>query len=64
MEFDTENKKELKTAEDARQQAIDWQIWKSNNSMSWEEVSRWSNHFTQTAKKFELTDEFSENGII
>ncbi len=51
-----------KTAEQARDQAIDWS--NSQESMSWGELAEWQDHFTETAAKYNLTDEFKENGII
>lgn len=53
-----------KTAEEARDQAIEWQNNFSNKSMSWEEVIDAQAHFEKTAKKFKLTKEFEENGIL
>lgn len=57
-------KKEVKTADEAEQQAIDWQKWQSEQSMSYGEASEWLAYFETLAKKFNLTDEFKENGII
>ena len=56
--------KNVKTAEEAREQAIDWQNEFSNKSMSWSEVIEAAAHFEKLAKKFGLTKEFQENGII
>ena len=53
-----------KTADEAREQAIDWQSEFSKKSMSWEDVLKAQQHFEKTAKKFGLADEFKENGII
>ena len=52
------------SASEARQQAIDWQAWQSEQSMSYLELAEWQAHFTQQAEKFNLTAEFKENGII
>jgi len=49
---------------EAREQAIVWQEWQSNRSMSWGEVAWWNNYFKKLGKKFGLTEEFKENGII
>lgn len=54
----------VQTAEDARQQAIDWQVWFSERSMSYGELVEWQAHFEVLAEKFDLTDEFKENAII
>lgn len=54
----------LQSEEEARQAAIDWQAWASDQNLSYAELADWQNHFTIVAKKFNLTDEFKENGII
>ncbi len=54
----------IKTAEEARQEAISWQHWFSETSLSYSELSEWQNYFLKLAKKFNLTEEFAENGII
>ena len=56
--------KNIKTKEQARQYAIDYQNWASEVSMSWVEVQFWNERFTELGKKFGLTKEFKENGII
>jgi len=53
-----------KTAEEASQQAMDWQSEFSSKSTSWAEVIKAGDHFRKLAKKFNLTAEFEENGII
>jgi len=58
------NLKNPKTADEAREQAMDWQSEFSNKSTSWEDVIKAANHFEKMAKKFNLTKEFRENGII
>jgi len=54
----------IETADEARQIAIDWQIEASEKSYSYAELAGWSDYFTDMAKKFNLTKEFKENGII
>jgi hypothetical protein len=55
----------IQTAEEARQIAVDWQVWQSEQSMSWGEVAEWEQYFQQLVGKFpELADEFAENGIL
>lgn len=56
--------KECKTREEARDHAIDWQYWQSEQSMSMSELIVWQEHFEKLAQKFLLMDEFKENGII
>jgi hypothetical protein len=54
----------IKNKEEARQLAVDWQNWQSERKMSWGEVAKWGTYFSEVAKKFGLTKEFEENGII
>ncbi|MFA5240426.1 MAG: hypothetical protein WC476_12070 [Phycisphaerae bacterium] len=54
----------IKTPEEARQLAIDWQQWQSKRSMSMKEAAEWAGYFRTLAKKFNLVREFKENGII
>jgi hypothetical protein len=57
---------EPQTEDEARQQAIDWQDWASGEhlQLSYGELANYADHFTETGKKFNLTDEFKENGIL
>lgn len=55
---------EIKTEEEARQTAIDFQEWISNESLSYTELSDFQGYFETLAKKFNLTEEFKENGIL
>lgn len=50
--------------EEAREQAIDFMNWQSAESMSYEEILEWQNYFYHIAKKYDLEDEFYENGVI
>jgi hypothetical protein len=52
------------TQGEARQQAIDWQVWQATQSLSYGQVLEWTLHLQDVAEKFNLTDEFKENGII
>lgn len=55
----------VKSADDARTLAIDWQHWQSGQALSYGELSEWERIFTQLASKYpELKEEFIENGII
>jgi len=56
-------KREIKTEEEARQYAIDWQNWASEQSLFYSELAEWGEVFTGLGKKFDLTEEFIENGI-
>ena len=53
-----------KTADEARQYAISWQMWFSDNSLSYGELVEWQDVFYKLAVKFDLIAEFKENGII
>jgi hypothetical protein len=55
--------KQPKTKEQARDQAIETQTIISNNNFSYYELMFISEHFEKTGKKFDLLDEFKENGI-
>lgn len=57
-------KEDIKTEEEARQKAIDYQHWASEQSLSYSELSEWSSYFENLAQKFDLVEEFKENGII
>ena len=60
----TFKKREINTKEEARQYAIDWQNWSSEVSGSYAECAEWHNIFQTLAEKFDLQEEFKENGII
>lgn len=55
---------EIKTEDEARQYAADWQEWQSNQSLSYGEVAQWQEAFAVLAKRFGLEEEFKENLII
>lgn len=50
--------------EDARVFAINFQEWQSEQNLSYTEIFKWHNVFVELGKKFDLTKEFEENGII
>lgn len=52
------------TEAEARDQAITWQNWSSDQIMSWDELLDWSGYFEKVGARFGLTDEFYENGIL
>lgn len=56
--------KQAKTADEARQHAIDWQTWQSEQNLYMSELIEWQDVFRELAVKFHLTEEFKENGII
>jgi hypothetical protein len=57
-------KRTIKTKEEARQYAMDWQNWVADQDLSWEEISKWESELEDIATEFGLTEEFKENGII
>lgn len=56
--------KNATTSDKARQSAIDWQSYQSMVNLSSYELIRFSQAFQQLAKKFDLEEEFRNNGII
>jgi hypothetical protein len=50
--------------EEAREQAIDFMNLQATENMSYEEILEWQNYFYHIAKKYDLEDEFTENGVI
>lgn len=57
-------KREVKTKEEARQYAIEWQNWVGEQDLSWEEISKMESDLEDLAIEFDLVEEFEENGII
>jgi predicted nucleic acid-binding Zn-ribbon protein len=57
---------QVKTVEEARQLAIEWQNWASDNKMYMSELAEWQQGFEALALNLdvELAEEFKENGII
>lgn len=55
---------QIKTKEQARDYAIDYQRYASYRNLSWGEVIHFQNKLNILAKKFKLVKEFKENGII
>ena len=49
--------------EKARQNAIDWQDFFREASMSYAELAYWQEYFEKLGKKYGLLAEFRENGI-
>jgi len=54
----------IATAWQARDAAIHWQHNIADQPMSWSEVAEWGEFFAQLGERFDLTDEFRENGVI
>jgi len=54
----------IKTKGQARQYGIDYQKWASEKDLSYGEVIHFQNKLSTLAEKFNLVEEFKENGII
>lgn len=50
--------------EKAREKAIEWQLNFDSNNYTWSELADYQNYFENLAKRYGLTKEFKENGII
>jgi hypothetical protein len=49
---------------EAREQAVEWQAWQANESLSYDEVLEWQAYFESIAREYDLIEEFKENGIL
>ena len=54
----------IKTKDEARELAKDYQFWASERSLSYGEIADLTELFTKLGKRFGLIREFRENGII
>jgi hypothetical protein len=54
----------IKNKEEARQIAVEYQFWASNQSLSYSELATYGHYFELLGRKFHLIKEFKENGII
>ena len=54
----------VRSKAEARNIAIDYQGWASEQNLSYGELARYGNYFEALAKKFRLKEEFQEEGII
>jgi hypothetical protein len=52
------------TRAQAQDLAQDWQQHEAMDPMSYGEMSEWQSVFEQLGERFDLTEEFRENGII
>ena len=48
----------------AREEAIRWKTEFQDHSYSYSELVRWQDYFEKLGKRYGLTREFKENGII
>lgn len=53
-----------KAKERARSKAIEWQLDFENHNYSYGELAYYTEYFERLAKRYGLTEEFKENGII
>ena len=53
-----------KYKERAIQEAKEYQLWASEQSLSWGEVAAYCDYFYHKAQQYGLVKEFRENGII
>lgn len=53
-----------KAKERARQEAIAWQNGFEDHDYSYSELADWGAYFERQARRYELTGEFRDNGII
>ena len=51
------------TADEARDEAVEWSNWVGTTPLSWAEICEWSSHFERTGERFGLLAEFRENGV-
>ena len=58
------NKTYQEKKEAARQEAIDWQDWLSDNSISYEGLAIATAYFERLGRRYGLLQEFRENAII
>ena len=57
--------REVTTQDEASEYAIDWQRWEGElPDLSYKELAEWGAIFEELAEKYDLVDEFRENGII
>lgn len=54
----------IKSQDEARQFAIDWQNWQADQKMYMSELAEWQAAFVDLALNWGLAEEFEENGII
>lgn len=50
--------------EQARNEAIEWQLSFDGKCLSWSELAYYNDYFSKLGKRYGLVKEFKENGII
>ena len=56
--------KNIQTPNEAIDFAMDWQKWQATQNLSWGDLAEWTSVFEKLAVRFNLEEEFKENGII
>jgi len=56
--------KNIQTPNEATDFAMDWQKWQATQNLSWGDLAEWTSVFEKLAVRFNLEEEFKENGII
>jgi len=54
----------IDTREEARDYAIEWQHWASEQDLFTNELVEWGDYFHELGERFDLLEEFKENAII
>ncbi len=54
---------DIKTRGEAIDEAIEFQNWASEQNLSYSELADWQARFEELAKRFDLEEEFKENGV-
>ena len=54
----------ITTQDQAKQYATDWQNSFADNNYTYSELAEFAREFAELAEKFNLVEEFTENGII
>lgn len=57
-------KRIVRSKDEARQYAIDWQMWASEAPLYLTELVDWYDEFTKIGKRWGLLREFREEGIL
>lgn len=54
----------IETRDQAHDFAVRWQRWSGERRLSHNQLNDWLREFEKLAEKFDLTEEFCENGVI
>lgn len=64
LKFELPRLERITTADQAREVGIDYQTYAAEASLSYGELVYYTNMLEDLAKRFDLLDEFRENGVI